>query len=377
MGSQIDTVYSNQVSAPFIHGLDTAATASGVGYWRIEDHMWRDHWTEDYFQTGFSSIPWADGQVHGMRVKMPRPWGRNGENEANLPWTYLLDYHVYPDAGAVKVYDVDHSGDSYDSYGNHDLIPPYVNGDQSYPYGRIVYGSGVLPETKAFYEAQQVQAPALTLDTSWLIVGHIDEVFSYVPAATERGWKLMVGSPRLAREMLQNWQAQGRGSELMFSGRRWSDGSNAAVTIDDALADQDLMAWSQQGQAEIDTILGIMQAEVGLSDDEIIEIPFLMEQDYGLLVAHNPGTVNSLVFGNTIVVPDPFGPMIDGVDGFKQDLLDRLATPALGVGYEGQGLAVFFADDWDWYHALLGEVHCDTNQDGPPAAEVKWWEAIQ
>jgi protein-arginine deiminase len=258
---------------------------------------------------------------------------------------------VYPDAGAVKVYDVDHSGDSYDSYGNHDLIPPYVNGDQSYPYGRIVYGSGVLPETKAFYEAQQVQAPALTLDTSWLIVGHIDEVFSYVPAATERGWKLMVGSPRLAREMLQNWQAQGRGSELMFSGRRWSDGSNAAVTIDDALADQDLMAWSQQGQAEIDTILGIMQAEVGLSDDEII--------------------------GNTIVVPDPFGPMIDGVDGFKQDLLDRLATPALGVGYEGQGLAVFFADDWDWYHALLGEVHCGTNQDGPPAAEVKWWEAIQ
>src|SRR5690606_24778863 len=109
--------------------------------------------------------------------------------------------------------------------------PPYEHNGMSYPYGRIVYGSGVLPETKAFYEAQLVQAPALSAKTSWLIVGHIDEVFSYVPADTPRGWKLLVGSPTLAVEMLEDLQDQGHGEVQMFVGKSWSNGQQAAISI--------------------------------------------------------------------------------------------------------------------------------------------------
>ncbi|MEM9691684.1 MAG: protein-arginine deiminase family protein, partial [Myxococcota bacterium] len=114
---------------------------------------------------------------------------------------------------------------------------------------------------------------------------------------------------------------------------------------------------------------------VGLGSDEVIEMPFLFEGTNSGLVAYNPGTVNSLVFGDTIVIPDPFGPSIDGKDGFRVDLEARLGSGVNGLGLDGDGLAVYFADNWDLYHVLLGEVHCGTNISGPPQNEIPWWEA--
>jgi len=375
-----DTIYSNVVSNVFVQGIETATTAAEIFYNKITN--WNDRWTEDWMQTGFASIPAPDGKVHGMRLAMPRPWGRTG-NDAGLPVNWLKlpapAGHLGWDTGYFVVYKKPHTGNSYDSHGNHDLVPAYTNPDngQHYPYGRIAYGSGVLAETKAFYEAQLVQAPAISVKTSWLAVGHIDEVFSYVPANTERGWKLLVGSPSLAVKMLKDWQTAGHGAVELFVGKMWHGNKSAAISIDDTLADQDLMTWSDQSQAEIDGMLATMKTEVGLKDDEIIEIPYLFEVDYGSMVAWNPGTVNSLVFHDYIVIADPFGPNIDGADALKKDLQDRLGTSAEQLGFDGQGLKVYFTDDWTGYHIKMGEVHCGTNQEGPPQADIKWWEAMQ
>lgn len=343
----------------------------GSTFWTIPG--WSDQWTEDWMQTGFASMPGPDGTVHGIRLTMPRPWTQ----AAQLPIVWLENNLHYPDSGSFVVYKVPNSGDTYDSHGNHDLIPPYEHNGMSYPYGRIVYGSGVLPETKAFYEAQLVQAPALSAKTSWLIVGHIDEVFSYVPADTPRGWKLLVGSPTLAVEMLEDLQDQGHGEVQMFVGKSWSNGQQAAISINEALGDPDLMAWSQEAQAETDGMLATYVEAIGLQPDEIVEIPFLYERDFGRMVAFNPGTVNALVYNNAVVFPKPFGPIIDGVDPFEADLIERIGTGALGIGREGNGMDVYFADNWDLYHRLLGEVHCGTNISGPPSPEIKWWEAAQ
>lgn len=369
-GTEMDTIYSNVVMPAFVAGITVATDAAGLNYAKVTN--WGDHWTEDYFQTGFVSIPWADGLVHGMRASMPRPWGRSN-NPADRPVNYLAQSHAYYDSGYFVVYREPDTGSTYDSYGNHDLIPAH----EGYPYGRIIHGSNILPETKTFYDAQMVQGPSLEVNTSWLIVGHVDEALSYVPAATDRGWKLLVGSPTLAREMLLAWQQQGFGDAQMFVGKSWDNGAPAAISIDEVLADQDLMADSQEAQGFIDGMVATVRAEIDLTDDEIIEIPFLFEADAYGLVAFNPGTVNSLVFNGNMVIPDPHGPVINGVDGFEQDLLDRLGTAANQLGADGQGMAVYFADDWDWYHVLLGEVHCGTNQQGPPSPEVKWWEAAQ
>ncbi len=378
-----DTVFSSNYYQEFVSGIDQAfaASAPNVFYRKIQSNEWQDQWTEDFFQTGYASVPWADGLVHGMRIAIPRPWGRppnNADSYNYMPMRFLEQYHRHQDSAALQVYLKDQSGDSFDSYGNHDLIPAHTNGDKNFPYGRIIYGSGVLPETKAFYEAQRVQAPAVTVDTSWLIVGHVDEAFSYVPANTERGWKLFVGSPDLAISMLEKWKADGNGAQQMFVGKNWQGGKSAAISIDEVLADPDLMSWAAEGQAKIDTMLAIVKAEVGLADDEIIEIPYLFEKEgnYGM-VAYNPGTSNAMVFDNLIIHPDPFGPSINGQDGFKKDLIDRLGSPANNLGKDGQGLQVHFTDDWRGYHILLGEVHCGSNQEGPPQADIKWWEAAK
>jgi hypothetical protein len=60
---------------------------------------------------------------------------------------------------------------------------------------------------------------------------------------------------------------------------------------------------------------------------------------------------------------------------FEDDLKKRLGTAANKVGKEGNGLKVYFADDWDVYHILDGEVHCGSNPEaGAPFLDKKWWE---
>lgn len=370
--SALDTAWSDSYDPNFVAALAEPLEKAGMTYRKIEN--WQDQWVQDYFQTAWTSIPGPNGTVQGMRVANARPWGQSA---TALPIKWLRKSFLGPDRAVIEIYNKPNTGTTYDSHGNHDLLPPYTNGAESYPQGRIIHGSGVLKETKEFYAAQKVQGPPLVVKTSWLYVGHVDEVFSYVPAKTPRGWKLIVGSPRLAKEMLEKAVADGLGETQMFVGKTWDTGKNAAISINAVLADQDLMLTSQTAQTEIDDMVAEVQGAVGLTDDEIVYVPYLFEGETEGLVAYNPGTANLLAFGDYIVQADPFGPVIDGVDLFKKDLQDRLGTPVNQLGSTGEGLHVYFADDWDLYHVLLGEVHCGSNVDGPPPAGEKWWETAR
>ena len=376
--SPFDRVHSSAASTKFVSGIRTATDDAGLDYDTYTNGSWNDQWTQDFFQTGYTAIPAPNGAVQGMRIANARPWGRSN-NDSQLPIRWLEKNYLAPDQGIMAVYKKAHSGDSYDSHGNHDLIPPYTKGDQSFPYGRLFIGSGVLKETKAFYDAQGPQSPHFNVDSSWLFVGHIDEVFSYVPAATPRGWKLLVASGRLARKMLEDQVTAGNGGVVMFEGLKWYADVNATgltssqMTIDEMLADATVMADNDEAQAEIDIILDDLMQEVGLAEDEVIEIPFITHQTGYGMVAHSPGTVNSLVFGDHIVIPDPFGPVIGGEDMWKTDFATRLGSPENAVGSDGQGMKVFFTDDWYTYHILDGEVHCGSNPEALPSTNA-WWE---
>ncbi|MBI4702122.1 MAG: hypothetical protein HY744_13390 [Deltaproteobacteria bacterium] len=391
-----DTVFSSTISSEFVNGLKVPIQDAGLTYRKIKMGEWPDHWTQDIFETGYTAIPWEGGKVQGMRVAMPRPWGRSEGAEA-LPRAWLADHYLGPDTGWFEPCErkdsedgpkcpIDdeahqgvHYGSTFDSFGDHDLLPPYEKDGESYPLGRIITGSAdyVMPETIAFYEAQGVQSP-VTAKTIWLAVGHIDEVFSYVPAKTARGWKLLVASPKLMREMMEDLQAKGHGDVQMFVGRKVYGPDNklvdAAVSIDAVLASEDLAKANQISQAEIDDMLATLVDLTGVTPDEIVEIPFLYEEVYeGAMLAFNPGTVNSLVFGDYFVAPKHFGPIIDGKDAFDVDLKQRLATPQNALGSDGQGMKVYAVDNWYGYHILMGEVHCATNWQGPPATAA-WWE---
>jgi protein-arginine deiminase len=83
-------------------------------------------------------------------------------------------------------------------------------------------------------------------------------------------------------------------------------------------------------------------------------------------VAYQPGTVNLLHFDGHVLIADPFGPNVGGVDVFKQDLDTRLSAT---------GLVTHYVDDWNTYHRNNGEVHCATNVLRVVPHQHPWWES--
>jgi protein-arginine deiminase len=387
-----DQVRSANYFSEFTADLNTALGAAGanVKYTKYNDGSsggkWNDAWTQDYYQTAWTSIPQgknADGsaKIQGMRVVNARPWGRYNTNACSaklLPIVWLRANYLGKDHAVIAIYQVPNSGSSFDSHGNHDLLPAYENGQDKFPIGRIIHGSGILEETLQFYNIQGPQSPSLEVKTDWLLVGHVDEVLSYTPAKTDRGWKLLIASNNLSKQMLQKLVDDGHGSALLFEGKQkyQATGNNmvdAAQTVTATLADSDLMQWSQEAQAEADGVRKTVKDATGLTDAEIIEMPFLTEEVEGGKIAWQPGTANMLVVGNTMEIPNPFGPKVNGVDVFAQDLKDRLGTPLNALGKDGQGMKVFLIDDFEGYHINEGEVHCGTNPEGPPQPSMLWW----
>ncbi len=383
-----DTMYSSIASPPFVDGNELAAQAAGVTYVQLSTSIntpggWPDIWTEDYFQTGWTEFPGENGVSHGMRVFNARPWGRPPFNNPTkdqvleyLPIRWILGNPekgrppaiLGPDRAGIEIYDPSHAGTGHtqDSHGNHDVLPPH----DGYPVGRIIHGNKILPETATFYDAQGPQGPAIVLDTTWLSVEHVDEFFHYVPANTPRGWKLLYASPALMTSMLQDLQSSGQGASVIHQGKS----SGYAKSVDEALADTNLMTWAQESDVKIQGHIDTVKTEVGLTDEEIIGIPTWFE-DLGAnsKVAWNPGMVNMRMLGDVADIAKPFGPAVSGNDKFEEYIMTELGSPKNQLGSDGQGLNVHFTDDW-YYHVAEGEVHCGTNESAAGIPGI-WWES--
>ena len=95
-----------------------------------------------------------------------------------------------------------------DWYGNLEATPPYADSHgKRYPYGRVIVGKQreltMHPGVMKFLEAQGLQWPPFVVDTSWLAIGHVDEVVNFVPAQNKAGFKVLLPSPQAARDMLE------------------------------------------------------------------------------------------------------------------------------------------------------------------------------
>jgi protein-arginine deiminase len=252
---------------------------------------------------------------------------------------------------------------TFDSFGNLDASPP-VDG---YPFGRIYYGlegpDGLDSVLAGFLAEQTIQEP-FPVDTAWLCVGHVDEFSSFVPdPSSPKGFKMLLSDTTAAYELFE-------GLDPSWQLGRFEDAYGYA-TVGDLLADQALRSLNEDLQAnELDPLRARFKAELGLTDDDIIDIPTLFERlDFcgNYVVALTPGTVNLIVAnldGQTpvLAVPDPFaraeslGPEDDPL---AQDFVNRMPD----------GLEVVFIDDWYSYHLLDGEVHCGTNVTRTPLAD--------
>ena len=63
-----------------------------------------------------------------------------------------------------------------------------------------------------------MQWPPIVVDTSWLAIGHADEVVNFLPARTAAGFKVLLPSPKAAREMLDALLAKGMAGAPVFEG---------------------------------------------------------------------------------------------------------------------------------------------------------------
>lgn len=366
----------DKISLQFQSDLGDAVTAAGVPQ-GLDTFGTDDIWAQDFFETAYTALPGKDGP-HVMRIALRS--ANIYSDDASLPLRragrIAFTRFRAKDFAGVQQYDPssDPNMDSLNSMGNFETIPPYTNGEAKWPLGRILRGSIPTFRPDASFarmlDAQVVQKPLL-VDTSWLLVGHVDETMSFVKTDTPRGWKLLVNDPTMARKMLESARDAGHGETLMFEGQRWPTNKGtrpAVVSIDDVLADTDVMGTSAKAAAEIDGQLAIVRAETGLTDDEIIHIPFLHQSLDGFAVAYQPGMVNGIYLSPThFAAPKPFGPIINGEDIFEKSVRDSLAA----VGVE-----VTFIDDWSMYHVNDGEVHCGTNTIRTTSGAAAWWEAL-
>lgn len=331
-----------------------------------------EQWVQDVIEIGFSSTP--------ATINRPMHQLINSRNIDSRPTRLKLFEQIETDLvganfGHIKVPAANSS--SLNSFGNLEVTPPLPR----YPFGRIFYG-----ETNAGYSAMHNDMdaevtdildanpyqPPVRVPTNWLVVGHVDEFLSFVPAPAidAAAFRLLMPSPALAIRLCRTLQRARRGGAMICAGK----GAGYEISINDFLGDVDqLLTKNQRVQAILNRIRStVIRGQLGVSNAQIVELPVLFNADLAAgtnvdnAIARTAGMVNCLVLPPTkVIVPEPFGPRNRrGHDVFKQ-YADRTLRSL--------GLNPLFIDDWATYHAAYGEVHCGTNVKRIPPS-WRWWQ---
>ncbi|GHJ39757.1 protein-arginine deiminase family protein [Streptomyces sp. TS71-3] len=391
---------SDTVGSAWRDGVRAAAEDGGA-----EDGMRTldtggDEWAQDIFEPAYTSIPGAGGKPQGMHVLI----GSVNDNRrvaSRVAFTELAGH----DVAAVHIEHVptEDENSSYDSMGNLETIPP----TPGHPAGQIVVGgagyapgrTGPASEVLTLLRSQGMQDP-LSLDTSWLSVGHIDEFVQFVPAPGSRlGWRAVVADPTAGMRLLKDVRKAGHGDEIMHGGLPKLDWPYDTYldqrTTNEFLADEQFVDTNRIAAEKIAANVAVLKQKAGLTDADIVRIPSLFTargMDYHLLqseidsmepgeekddavaklgamregVAEIPGPVNGLVLnGGRYVSPKPYGPVVDGKDVFAE---------AISAAFEKTGYQVTYLDDLTSPHVSEGEIHCATNTlRDVLGADQRWW----
>ncbi|XP_049627977.1 protein-arginine deiminase type-1 [Suncus etruscus] len=316
-----------------------------------------DRWIQDEMEFGYIEAPHKS-----IPVVFDSPRNRGLKD---FPYKKILG----PDFGYVTR-EIPFAGPSgLDSFGNLDVSPPVTVGGKEYPLGRILIGNSfprsggrrMAKVVREFLRAQQVQAP-VELYSDWLSVGHVDEFLSFVPTSDQKGFRLLLASPNACLKLFQEKKEEGHGHAAQFDGLRHKKNQS----INEMLADRDLKSDSQYAQKCIDWNRKVLKQELGLTEQDIIDIPQLFSVKGSYAEAFFPDMVNMVVLGQYLGIPKPFGPIINGRCCLEEKVRELL---------EPLGLHCVFIDDYLSYHELLGEIHCGTNVRRKPFS-FKWWHVV-
>ncbi|NXJ72231.1 PADI1 deiminase, partial [Rostratula benghalensis] len=316
-----------------------------------------DRWIQDELEFGYVEAPHKS-----FPVVFDSPRNRGLKD-------FAFKKILGPDFGYVTREPPGKEITSLDSFGNLDVSPPVTVRGKEYPLGRILIGSP-LPwasgrrmskAVRDFLYAQKVQAP-VEIYSEWLTVGHVDEFLTFVPAFDRKGFRLLLASPNACYKLFKQKQNQGHGEATQLVGLK----SAERRSIDEILADEPLRNDNRHVQRCIDWNRDVLKQELGLTEQDIIDIPQLFIMKGSRADALFPDMVNMLVLGKHLGIPKPFGPLVGG-----QCCLEERVRALL----EPLGLTCTFIDDYFSYHVLSGDVHCGTNVRRKPFT-FKWWHMV-
>uniref|UniRef100_A0A8C2HCM6 Peptidyl arginine deiminase, type II n=1 Tax=Cyprinus carpio TaxID=7962 RepID=A0A8C2HCM6_CYPCA len=312
-----------------------------------------DRWMQDELEFGY-----IDSPHHQFPVVLDSP--RDGDLQ-DFPYESILG----PDFGYVTRNALNEKVSSLDSFGNLEVSPPVTVNGKSYPLGRIIIGVAFPTATRGrnmtqvvqdFLWAQKVQEP-IALYSDWLVVGHVDEFMTFVPAPDRKKFRLLLASPDAGYKVFKSLQKKGHGEAEMFPGKQslifGFKNSSPSTTVHIL----NCIDWNRD----------VLKKELGLDDEDIIDLPILfkvLEEKTGpRAVAYYPDMVNMIVLGDQLGIPKPFGPKVNGRCALETEVCSLL---------EPLGLKCTFIDDFAPYHKLLGEVHCGSNvlRERSP---FRWW----
>uniref|UniRef100_A0A8C3NVC9 Protein-arginine deiminase n=2 Tax=Timaliidae TaxID=9173 RepID=A0A8C3NVC9_9PASS len=316
-----------------------------------------DRWMQDEIEFGYTHAPHKS-----FPVVLDSPRERGMEQ---LPAKELLG----PDFGYVHKEPLFEAVASLDSFGNVEVSPPVCVAGKEYPLGRILIGSSfpvsagrrMTRLVRDFLYAQRVQAP-VELYSDWLAVGNVNEFVTFVPTSDKKRFRMLLASPAACYRLFREKQKEGQGEATMFKGYSGTD--TKRVTINKVLSNEALAQQNQYAQRCIDWNRDILKKELGLLEEDIIDMPALFKLDKeGKAVPYFPNTVTMMVLARVLGIPKPFGPVAGG-----ECCLERRIRALL----EPLGLCCRFLEDVSSYHGSLGEVHCGTSVQRRPFA-FKWW----
>uniref|UniRef100_A0A8C3V3H0 protein-arginine deiminase n=1 Tax=Catharus ustulatus TaxID=91951 RepID=A0A8C3V3H0_CATUS len=319
-----------------------------------------DRWMQDEIRLGYTHAP-----HNSFPVVLDSPRERGMEQ---LPIKELLG----PDFGYVHKEPLFEALASLDSFGNVEVSPPVSVAGREYPLGRILIGSSFPVSTgrrmtrlvRDFLYAQCVQAP-VELYSDWLAMGKVNEFVTFVPASDKKRFRMLLASPAACYRLFREKQKEGQGEATMFKGKGTEPGPyTKRITINKVLSNEVLAQQNQYVQRCIDWNRDILKKELGLLEEDIIDMPALFKLDkHGKAVPYFPNTVTMTVLARDLGIPKPFGPMADGECCLEQRIRMLL---------EPLGLHCCFLEDIASYHGSLGEVRCGTSVQRRPFA-FKWW----
>ncbi|KAH7215445.1 hypothetical protein DER44DRAFT_893766 [Fusarium oxysporum] len=282
---------SNPVQQQYVDDIKRNVASSG-----IKDPIFlfdnQDIWTQDFFEPGYSSMPGPNGPINiRIMIRSVQSSRRSGRD-------------AFHELRNDKVGAVQHpgDGDTIDSTGNLETIPPYKHNGKSFPQGRTIMGAwdGRAPLMVDFLKAQEVQDP-LILDTSWLYVGHVDEFLQFLPAYNERGWIIMVADPLKGLDLLKKASKAGHGSAKAVSRSLQVEEKKQELclprqTIQEALKFKNFEAIQKSSAQRIEANLNILKRETGLTDKDIFRVPmpfYYAESDSWLCPGQKPSDSNA------------------------------------------------------------------------------------